>query len=51
MRDNGCGINSDVLSEGREGHLGLSGMRQYAEKIGAELEIWSRTESGTERFA
>jgi nitrate/nitrite-specific signal transduction histidine kinase len=28
--------------------LGLSGMREYAEKIGAELKIWSRSESGTE---
>lgn len=48
VRDNGCGIQPDVLSAGREGHLGLSGMRQYAEKIGAELKIWSRAESGTE---
>jgi ligand-binding sensor domain-containing protein/signal transduction histidine kinase len=48
VRDNGCGIQTDVLSAGREGHLGLSGMRKYAEKIGAELKIWSRAESGTE---
>jgi signal transduction histidine kinase/ligand-binding sensor domain-containing protein len=48
VRDNGCGISTDYISEGREGHLGLSGMREYAEKIGAELKIWSRSESGTE---
>jgi signal transduction histidine kinase len=48
VRDNGCGIQPDVLSVGREGHLGLSGMRKYAEKIGAELNIWSLAESGTE---
>lgn len=48
IRDNGCGISPDYLSAGREGHLGLSGMREYAEKIGAELKIWSRAESGTE---
>ena len=48
IRDNGCGISPDYLSAGREGHLGLSGMRESAEKIGAELKIWSQTESGTE---
>ncbi len=48
VRDNGCGINPDFLSAGRKGHLGLSGMREAAEKIGAELKIWSRAESGTE---
>ena len=48
IRDNGCGISSDYLSAGRVGHLGLSGMREFAEKIGAELKIWSRSESGTE---
>jgi signal transduction histidine kinase/ligand-binding sensor domain-containing protein len=49
IRDNGCGISPDYLSAaGRFGHLGLSGMREYAEQIGAELKIWSRIESGTE---
>ena len=48
VRDNGCGINPDFLNEGRTGHLGLSGMREHAEKIGAEFKIWSRAESGTE---
>lgn len=48
INDNGCGISEDYLSAGREGHLGLSGMREYAEKISAELKIWSREENGTE---
>lgn len=48
IRDNGCGISPDFLEHGRDGHLGLSGMREYAEKIGAELKIWSRRQSGTE---
>lgn len=48
VSDDGCGIQPDVLSTGREGHLGLSGMRKYAGKIGAELKIYSRAESGTE---
>jgi signal transduction histidine kinase len=46
--DNGCGISPEVLSSGRVGHLGVSGMRENAEKIGAELKISSRLESGTE---
>ena len=48
IRDNGCGISRDFLRSGRVGHLGLTGMRESAEKIGAELKIWSRAESGTE---
>jgi signal transduction histidine kinase len=48
IRDDGCGISPDFLESGREGHLGLRGMRDFAEKIGAELKIWSRAESGTE---
>ncbi len=48
IRDNGCGISPDFLRSGRIGHLGLLGMRESAEKIGAELKIWSRAESGTE---
>jgi signal transduction histidine kinase/ligand-binding sensor domain-containing protein len=48
IRDNGRGINPDYLSAGRAGHLGLSGMRDNAEKIGAELKIRSREQCGTE---
>lgn len=48
VRDNGCGISPDIVSSGREGHLGLAGMREHAEKIGAELKIWNREQSGTE---
>ncbi|MGA7080373.1 MAG: two-component regulator propeller domain-containing protein [Terriglobales bacterium] len=48
VRDNGCGIDTDVLRTGREGHWGLPGMRERAEKIGAKLELLSRTNAGTE---
>jgi signal transduction histidine kinase/ligand-binding sensor domain-containing protein len=48
VRDNGCGIDSQVLQSGREGHFGLSGMRERAERIGARLRLWSRPEAGTE---
>jgi ligand-binding sensor domain-containing protein/signal transduction histidine kinase len=48
VRDNGIGINPDVLREGREGHWGLSGMRERAERIGARLRVLSRAAAGTE---
>lgn len=48
VRDNGCGIDPKVLRSGREGHWGLSGMRERAEEIGAKLKVWSRDGAGTE---
>lgn len=48
VRDDGKGIDSDVLRVGREDHWGLSGMRERAERIGARLQVWSRAGSGTE---
>lgn len=48
VRDNGCGIDPHVLSVGRDGHWGLPGMRERAERIGARLKVWSRAEGGTE---
>jgi signal transduction histidine kinase len=48
VRDNGCGVKTEILQRGRKGHLGLSGMREGAEKLGAKLKIWNRAEGGTE---
>ena len=48
IRDNGCGIDPEVLRAGREGHWGLPGMHERAEKIGAKLRVWSRAAAGTE---
>ena len=48
VRDDGAGIDSNVLQQGRDGHWGLSGMRERAESIGARLKVWSRTQAGTE---
>jgi len=48
VRDNGRGIDPQVLRTGREGHWGLSGMRERAERIGAKLKVWSRIAGGTE---
>lgn len=46
IRDDGIGIDEYVLKTGREGHWGLSGMKERAEKIGAKLKVYSRTGGG-----
>lgn len=49
FRDNGDGIDQSILDAGGcEGHSGLTGMRERARKIGAHLDIRSRSSSGTE---
>jgi signal transduction histidine kinase len=48
VRDTGCGIDEEVLRRGRDGHWGLIGMRESAEKMGAELRLRSRAGAGTE---
>jgi signal transduction histidine kinase len=48
IRDNGCGIDPQILLSGREAHWGLSGMRERANRITAKLKIWSRPDGGTE---
>lgn len=48
VRDNGSGIDPQVLHSGREGHWGLPGMREKSESIGARLRLRSRVGAGTE---
>jgi signal transduction histidine kinase len=49
IRDDGVGIDTALGESGlRPGHWGLKGMRERAEKIGAELNVWSRARAGTE---
>jgi signal transduction histidine kinase len=48
IRDDGTGIDSSIMATGREGHWGLQGMRERAQQIGAQLEIWSQAGAGTE---
>ena len=48
VRDDGIGIDADVLQSGRDGHWGLAGMRERAESIGGRLKVWSRANAGTE---
>jgi signal transduction histidine kinase/ligand-binding sensor domain-containing protein len=48
VRDDGCGIDPQVLDAGRQGHWGLPGMRERSEVIGASLRLRSRIGAGTE---
>ena len=48
VRDDGAGIDPNVLHSGRDGHWGLAGMRERAESIGAQFRVWSRARAGTE---
>jgi len=49
VRDDGRGIDSGILEDGnRPDHWGLQGMRERAERIGGQLELWSRPATGTE---
>jgi signal transduction histidine kinase len=48
VRDDGCGIAPTVLQTGREGHWGLSGMRERADRIGAQFHVMSSASAGTE---
>jgi DNA-binding NarL/FixJ family response regulator len=48
VKDDGGGIDPEVLRAGREGHFGLAGMRERAERIGGRLRLWSAPGEGTE---
>jgi signal transduction histidine kinase/ligand-binding sensor domain-containing protein len=48
IRDNGDGIAPEILKSGRTGHWGLSGMRERAQNVGGQLNVWSNPGAGTE---
>jgi signal transduction histidine kinase len=48
VRDDGRGIDPHVVQSGRDGHWGLAGMRERAERIGARFALWSNMGAGTE---
>lgn len=47
VSDDGVGIDSAVIEQGKEGHFGLRGMRERAERIGAKFTLDSSPNSGT----
>lgn len=47
VSDNGVGIESAVVEQGKDGHFGLRGMRERAERIGAKFTLDSSPNSGT----
>ena len=48
VRDDGRGIEPQILQSGRDGHWGLSGMRERAEQIGGRFHVYSSPAAGTE---
>jgi signal transduction histidine kinase/ligand-binding sensor domain-containing protein len=48
VRDNGRGIDEEMIKNGREGHWGLHGMRERAAAIHGRLRVLSKIGAGTE---
>jgi len=48
VRDDGAGIDPALLEAGRSDHYGLQGMKERAERLGAQLHFWGRPGAGTE---
>lgn len=48
VSDNGIGIEPAVSENGKDGHFGLPGMRERAERIGGKFTLVSSAASGTE---
>jgi signal transduction histidine kinase/ligand-binding sensor domain-containing protein len=47
IRDDGVGIDQGIVAHGKQGHYGVTGMQERAQRIGGKLHINS-TDSGTE---
>jgi signal transduction histidine kinase len=47
ISDNGVGIDAQMIERGKEGHFGLRGMRERAERIGAKFTLVSGRGTGT----
>lgn len=47
VSDNGGGIDAEIVEQGKDGHFGLRGMRERAERIGSKFTLVSSPTSGT----
>jgi signal transduction histidine kinase/ligand-binding sensor domain-containing protein len=47
VSDNGAGMDYEVVEKGKEGHFGLRGMKERAERIGSKFILVSSPDSGT----
>jgi signal transduction histidine kinase len=47
ISDNGTGIDPAMIETGKEGHFGLCGMRERAERVGATFTLASDPGAGT----
>lgn len=48
VRDDGVGMDQGLVDRGRDGHWGLTGMRERAERAGGVLHVRSSRTAGTE---
>jgi signal transduction histidine kinase len=48
VRDDGRGIDPQILQGSRAGHFGIPGMRERARLVGGSLAFWSKPDCGTE---
>jgi signal transduction histidine kinase len=48
VRDDGKGIDEEIIRRQPVGHFGLHGMRERAGTVGGQLDVWSRVDSGTQ---
>ena len=48
LKDNGVGIDPDIVEAGKAGHFGIKGMRERSARIRARITIKSTLNAGTE---
>jgi ligand-binding sensor domain-containing protein/signal transduction histidine kinase len=48
ISDDGCGIDAQTLESGREGHWGLHGIRERAQKLGGKVNFRTQQGVGTD---
>jgi signal transduction histidine kinase len=48
LKDNGVGIDPDVMDVGKQGHFGLQGMKERSARIRARITITSTLNVGTQ---